>query len=136
MLMLATLSRADIAGGKDQRQKQPSSGSSGGMMVRLLEGWNTLMKSLLVAAALWSLLSFAWLLFYPSGSEALGCMRLIERSSGCDSQQQAINELVWQYQALPTLVAIGSGYVAIVVLRIVRSRQHRFALVDRAAGPN
>ena len=83
------------------------------------------MKSLVAAAALWSLVILAWVSSYPAaGHELLGCMRLIGRSPECEARQQAINELWWHYQTLPTLVGIGSGYLAIMVFRIVRWRRH------------
>ena len=93
-----------------------------------------MMKSLVAAAALWSIVILAWVLFYPAaGHELLGCMRLIGRSAQCEAQQQVVNDLWWQYQTLPALAGIVSGYLGIVVFRIVRWRRHLFGLIDRAA---
>ena len=79
------------------------------------------MRTFIVAVMLWSVVVFAWVLFYPAGAgEVLGCMRLLSRSFECEARQQLINELRWQYQTLPTLVGIASGYVGIVIVRMGR----------------
>ena len=89
------------------------------------------MKWLVSAATQWSIVILAWVLFCPAaGHEVLGCMRLIGRSPECEAQQQAINELWWQYQTLPALTGIAAGYVGLVFLRAVRWRRHRIVRID------
>jgi len=85
------------------------------------------MKSFAVAVGLWSVAVLAWLLFNPTdiGSPVLGCMHLVGRSVECEAQQAATNAVRWQNQALPIVVGMASGYVAIVVVALAGVRDRR-----------
>jgi glycerol uptake facilitator-like aquaporin len=83
------------------------------------------MRAFLIALLLWSLVVLTWILVNPGNSSALGCMHQVGRSVACEAQQNAINQVWWDYQTLPTLATIAAGYIAIVIVRLVRLRRRR-----------
>jgi hypothetical protein len=83
------------------------------------------MRAFLIAVLRWSAVALTWILVSPGNSSALGCMHQVGRSVACEAQQNAINQVWWDYQTLPTLLTIAAGYVAIVVVRLARLRRWR-----------
>jgi hypothetical protein len=81
------------------------------------------MRAFLIALLLWSLVALTWILAIPGNSTALGCMHQVGRSVACEAQQNAINQVWWDYRTLPTLLTIGGGYIAIVVVRLASVRR-------------
>jgi hypothetical protein len=79
------------------------------------------MRAFVLALVLWSAVVLTWnLVVSASDGGLLGCMHQVGRSVGCEAQQNAINQLWWDYRTLPTLLTIAAGYVAIVVVRLAR----------------
>lgn len=84
------------------------------------------MRAFLVAVMAWSVVVFAWVLFYPADmGPRLGCMHLVGRSLACDAQQDTINSVWWQYHTLPMLIGITAGYAGIVIVRLAGLRRRR-----------
>ena len=75
------------------------------------------MKALGAAVLGWSFVVVAFVLLNPFGqSELLPCMQLLARAADCTAGQDAINQAAWANRTLPSIVMIGAGYVAIVVV--------------------
>jgi hypothetical protein len=82
------------------------------------------MRAFVLALVLWSAVVLTWILIVPVGNGGLlGCMHLVGRSVACETQQNAINQSWWDNQTLPTLATIAAGYIAIVIVRLVRLRR-------------
>ncbi len=87
------------------------------------------MRAFVAALVAWSAIALAWALLVPaSNGGVLGCMHLVGRSPACEAQQEAVNHVWWQYQTLPTIVAIAAGYAAIVIVRLRATRSAKDAL--------
>ena len=76
----------------------------------------------MIAAVLWTVLALGFVMFVPNGSLSLPCMHLVGRSAACEADQAAVNAAFQTYQAIPALIAIAAGYVAIAAVRITASR--------------
>ena len=84
------------------------------------------MKALAIALSTWSAGVIAGLLVYPAAnSSVLDCMRLLVRSTQCETQQAAINASYWEFQTVPILVSIVAGYVGIAFVRAIGLRRSR-----------
>lgn len=79
-------------------------------------------RAFLIAVVAWTLLTLAFVLFYPNDYHRLPCMGLVGRSAACEGDQATINAAYQTYQTIPTLVALAAGYVAIAAVRIRGSR--------------
>ena len=74
----------------------------------------------------WSLVVVLFILLNPFGqSDLLSCMQLVARTAGCTAQQDSINQAFWFDRTLPSILAFAAGYVAIVVVGVVRARRQR-----------
>ncbi len=79
------------------------------------------MRSFLAALGLWSGVAFLVLSFDPGGgATALLCGRLVGHGPACDAAQALANDTWWRLHTLPMLAFIGTGYAAIVILRLRR----------------
>jgi hypothetical protein len=66
----------------------------------------------------------AWVLLASGTPGTLfDCMHQIGRSVACEAQQDAVNQVWWDYRTLPTLLTFAAGYIGIVVIRLARARR-------------
>lgn len=74
----------------------------------------------------WTLVVVAFVLLNPFGqTDLLPCMQLVARTASCSAQQDALNQAVWADLTVPSIVAIGAGYLAIVVVVVGVARSRR-----------
>jgi hypothetical protein len=82
------------------------------------------MRVFLIALLLWSVVAVVWLVVVPADTSGLlTCMHLVGRSNACEAQQNAVNQVWWDYRTMPTLLTFAAGYVGIVVIRLARVRR-------------
>ena len=84
------------------------------------------MRAFVATLLLWSVIVSIWILFVPTANgDLLSCMRPVGRSAACDAQQEAVNQIWWDYHTLPIMLTIASGHVGIIVVRLAgRRRSH------------
>ena len=94
-------------------------------------------KAIVIAIALWTAVAFCIVFFDPGHSQSMvmPCLRLVGRSPECEASQAAINQ-AWQIlHVWPLLIAVASGYVAILVVA-ARGARRRRRLAKLAFGPS
>lgn len=92
------------------------------------------MRAFVAALVLWSAVVLIWILVFPNNNTGfLGCMHLVGRSVACETQQDAINQVLLNYQTLPSVITIAAGYVGIVILRLAGFRRERPDLASQTA---
>ena len=83
------------------------------------------MKSLVAAIGAWALSCLGLMLLVPGGGTLLPCMRLVGRSTGCEAQQDALNQAYAATHWYPILgfMLVGLLVVAAAALVSYRRRQ-------------
>jgi hypothetical protein len=82
------------------------------------------MRAFVIALLLWSVVVAVWLVVIPGDTSGLlTCMHQIGRSVACEAQQNAVNQVLWDYRTLPTLLTFAAGYIGIVVIGLTRARR-------------
>jgi hypothetical protein len=74
-------------------------------------------KALGATALVWTLVVLGFVLANPfEQADVLACMQFVARTATCTAQQDSVNQALWLDRTLPSIVAIGAGYIGIGIV--------------------